>query len=190
MDAKLEAMQKAQLAFDKHSDNPDYAKNYAESLHACVLNDLVDPDYARDEYKAILALFPRLYRIKNYMAETLTPYNPGSIEPLKKTVADLEDYYRRNPTQESLAEDYALALWLLLIHPDFDDYDDIIMSLSELLNNYPDNETISEKYFNALDFQTDVNSSIGPHKVTVSESKQLSDEEDICNYANVTNSIS
>lgn len=186
MEDLLVQLYQAKNDFYDHLNSADYAKNYAESLHDCLRDELIEPEEAREEYEVIQGLFPRLYRIKNYIGETLAPYQIERIEVVEETTATLEDYYHRNPEVEQAAEDYALALWLLYSHPESKNHEAILATLSELLNAFPDNETICDKYYQVLDTQEDHSPSrkdTTPKKVKVVISKKLSTEDDACKYA-------
>lgn len=192
MEDLLAQLYQSKNEFYDHLNSADYAKNYAESLHDCLRDELIEPDEAREEYEVIQGLFPRLYRIKNYIGETLAPYQIERIEVVEETVATLEDYYHRNPEVEQAAEDYALALWLLYCHPESKDHKTILATLSELLNAFPDNETICDKYYQVLDTEEDFAPSkkdTTPKKVKVIIPKRLSTEEDACKYSKTLSDI-
>ena len=192
MEDLLAQLYQAKNEFYDNLNSADYAKNYAESLHDCLRDELIEPEEAREEYEVIQGLFPRLYRIKNYIEETLAPYQIERIEVVEETTATLEDYYHRNPEVEQAAEDYALALWLLYSHPESKNHEAILATLSELLNAFPDNETICDKYYQVLDTEEEFASSkkdTTPKKVKVIIPKRLSTEEDACKYSKTLSDI-
>ena len=80
MEDLLAQLYQAKNEFYDNLNSADYAKNYAESLHDCLRDELIEPEDAREEYEVIQGLFPRLYRIKNYIGETLAPYQIERIE--------------------------------------------------------------------------------------------------------------
>lgn len=186
---KLDELERTKKLFYKNYDNPDYAKNYAEQLQVCLNEELITVDEAREEYEIIQEKFPRLYHIRNFFAEALAPWIFADIDEITDALSAVEDYYHRNPDNESLAESYALSLWLLYEHPKAQNRSAILESLSELINAFPDNDTISEKYYQVLDHQDDIviakTSSVAKRSVVVktTASKPVQNETDAQKYA-------
>lgn len=186
---KLDELERNKKHFYKNYDSPDYAKNYAEQLQVCLNEELITVDEAREEYEIIQEKFPRLYHIRNFFAEALAPWIFADIDEITEALSAVEDYYRRNPDNESLAESYALSLWLLYEHPKAQNRSAILETLSELINAFPDNDTISEKYYQVLDHQDDIviakTSSVAKRSVVVktSASKPVQNETDAQKYA-------
>lgn len=183
----LDSLAHLRELFYANPENPDHAKNYAEAIRDCLFDELIDLDEAKDELLTIQQQFPRLYRIKNFIAETLAPWEIADIEEIEDALSDIEDYYHRNPENESLAESYALSLWLLYDHPQARNKDTVLSSLSELINAFPDNETIAEKYYQVLDLQEEViitESKQGkPKRISIQEPKKLVSDGDALKYA-------
>lgn len=152
MTKKLDNLQILKQLYLNNPGNPDHAKNYAEAIHDCLFDGLIGVEEAKREYEGIQNQFPRLYRIKNYIAETLSPWEHQDVNEIIEAVKSLDEYYHLNPEQESIAESFAISLWLLYCHPKATDRDSIINSLSELLNAFPENDTINDKYYDILDF--------------------------------------
>lgn len=189
MPNNLDPLRETRELFYKNYDNPDYAKNYAEQLQASLNEEVITVDEAREEYEIIQEKFPRLYHIRNFFAEALAPWIFADIDEITEALSAVEDYYHRNPDNESLAESYALSLWLLYEHPKAQNRSAILETLSELINAFPDNDTISEKYYQVLDHQDDIviakTSSVAKRSVVVktSASKPVQNESDAQKYA-------
>ena len=189
MEGKLKELETNRSHFYKNYDNPDYAKNYAEHLQICLNEELISVDEAREEYEIIQEKFPRLYHIRNFFAEALAPWIFADIDEITEALSAVEDYYHRNPDNESLAESYALSLWLLYEHPKAQNRSATLETLSELINAFPDNDTISEKYYQVLEHQDDIviakTSSVAKRSVVVktSASKPVQNESDAQKYA-------
>ncbi len=189
MEGKLKELETNRSHFYKNYDNPDYAKNYAEHLQICLNEELISVDEAREEYEIIQEKFPRLYHIRNFFAEALAPWIFADIDEITEALSAVEDYYHRNPDNESLAESYALSLWLLYEHPKAQNRSATLETLSELINAFPDNDTISEKYYQVLEHQDDIviakTSSVAKRSVVVktSASKPVQNESDEQKYA-------
>lgn len=185
----LDELERTRQQFYKNYDNPDYAKNYAEHLQVCLNEELISVDEAREEYEIIQEKFPRLYHIRNFFAEALAPWIFADIDEITEALSAVEDYYHRNPDNESLAESYALSLWLLYEHPKAQNRSATLETLSELINAFPDNDTISEKYYQVLEHQDDIviakTSSVAKRSVVVktSASKPVQNESDAQKYA-------
>lgn len=182
---KLAALDKTRKLFYKNYDDPDYAKNYAEQLQICLNDGLITVEDAREEYDTIQTKYPRLYHIKNFFAEALAPWVFEDIGVLSDTLAEVEDYYHRNPDNESLAESYALSLWLLFEHPKTNNRESILNSFSELINAFPDNETIVDKYYQVLALYDvfHINENATEKTVAMFEEKKILTESDAIEYA-------
>lgn len=183
MEDKLAILRKNKTQFYKNYDDSDYAKNYAEQLQICLNDGLITVEDVKEEYDIIQSKYPRLYHIRNFFAEALAPWIFDDIEIVKETMVEVEDFYRRNPDNETLAESYALSLWLLFEHPKANNRDSILESFSELINAYPDNETISDKYYQVLELYDVFHNAeyIGNKTVALHE---IHSEEDAIQYAN------
>lgn len=187
MDENLKTLEIMKKRFYQNLDNPDHAKNYAEVIHDCLYEDLIELDEAKQEFRFIQDQFPRLYRIRNFIAETLTPWEHQDISEVAETLELLENYYHRNPENETLAESYAISLWLYYCHPQAENRSSTLNTLSELLNAFPDNEVINEKYYDALAQQADNNPEIEKvplkKKAIVHGPKPVRKENDAEQYA-------
>ena len=185
MNNNLTILENNRKLFYNNYDDPDYAKNYAEQLQVCLNDGLITVEDAKEEFENIQNKYPRLYHIRNFFAEALAPWIFDDIEIIEATVTEVEDYFHRNPDNESLAESYALSLWLLFEHPKARDRDSILESLSELINVFPDNETVADKYYQVLElydvFQATVSATEQPF--IDEESKECLDEENAIKYA-------
>lgn len=187
MEEKLATLEKMKWRFYKNVDNPDDAKNYAEAIHDCLYEDLIELDEAKQEFEFILEQFPRLYRIRNFIAETLAPWEHQNIDEIIEALESLADYYHRNPEQEEIAESYAISLWLYYVHPEARNRSTVLNTLAELINDFPENETINEKYYDVLSLQDD-RPSIDPDNskkgiVSISHPKKISTEDEAKEYA-------
>lgn len=143
---------------EKYNDNlsdSEIAADYADQLFRCFEEQLIDTENAYNPLVSINTRFPRIERVNEYLSKVLTPSTSDTIEELVTSMGVLNKSFYSNPKNEIIAESYAITLSLYAEKNQDSDISEPLNKLAELINLFPDNELIDEKYHSVLDMQED-----------------------------------
>lgn len=188
----IEILKDLEEKYKHNESDSEVAADYADQLFHCFEQHLIDADKAYKPLVSINLRFPRIERINLYLSQVLTPSYSDSVDEILQAMDVLDKSFYSNPEHEVIAESYAIALWLYAQKNNSSDNSDILNKLAELLNSFPDNSVISEKYHNVLDMQEDatiIPAKFATPKVKAKKIQNLSEEqatgyaESLCNFS-------
>lgn len=151
----IEILKDLEEKYKHNESDSEVAADYADQLFHCFEQQLIDSEKAYKPLVSINLRFPRIERINLYLSQVLTPSYSDSIDEILQAMDVLDKSFYSNPEHEVIAESYAIALWLYAQKNNSSDNSDTLNKLAELLNSFPDNSVINEKYHNVLDRQED-----------------------------------